>query len=75
MEVLSYNTTPQEQEWGQWKNTWSRFCKSNRILPAEKGEMPSRIMGTGIHEDRHEGEDTVKFVLSVCLKELGGSYS
>lgn len=37
--------------------------------------MPSRIMGTGMHEDRQEGEGTVKFVLLVCLKELGGSYS
>lgn len=44
-------------------------------MPAEKGEMPSRIVGTGTYEDRHEGEGTVKFVLLVCLKELGGSYS
>lgn len=32
-------------------------------------------MRTGMHEDRQEEEGTAKFVLLVCLKELGGSYS
>lgn len=33
-------------------------------------------MGIGIqmHGDRSEGEDTVKFILSVCPKKLGGCY-
>lgn len=45
-------------------------------MTTEKGEMPSRTMGIGIqmHEDRSEGEDTVKFILLVCPKKLGGCY-